>query len=55
MDGGGGWAAGGGLNLLLRLFGLAMGQVPVIGPNTLRGPKRCLTTTRVNFRPMPSM
>ena len=31
-----------------------MSAIPV-GPNMLRGPKRCLTTTGVNFRPIPSM
>ena len=47
VGGEGRWAAGDGLNPVLR--------VPVIGPNMLRGLKRCLTTTGVNFRLMPSM
>ena len=35
--GGGGWEAGGGLNPLLGLFGLAVGpEVPAISPNTLK-------------------
>ena len=33
----------------------SMQEVPVIAPNMLRGPKRRLTTTGINFRPMPSM
>ena len=54
--GGGGWAAGGGLYPLLGLFGLGMCPgMPAIGPNMLSGPKMCLTSTGVNFRPMSSM
>ena len=30
-------------------------EAPGIGPNMLRGPKRRLATTEVNFIPMPSM
>ena len=37
--GGGGWAARGGLNPSLGLFGLAVQEVPAIGPNMLRCPK----------------
>ena len=55
VSGGGEWAAGGGLNTALGLFRLAMSptmQVPAIGPNMLRWPKRHLTITGVNFRPI---
>ena len=56
MGGGGEWAAGGRLKHPLGLFELAIVQeVPAVGPNMLREPKRRLTTTGVNFRPMPSM
>ena len=48
VSGGGRWAAGDRLNPVLL-------GVPAIGPNMLRGPKKCLTTTGVNFRLMPSM
>ena len=45
---------GGWLNTSLGLFGLAVSyKVKAIGPSMLRGPKRRLTTTGVNFRPMP--
>ena len=45
MDGGRGWAGGGGLNLPLGLFGLAVVQeVPAIESNMFRGLERCLTT-----------
>ena len=54
--GGGGWAPGGGLNLPLGLFGLAMSPRSASHrPNMLRRAKRRLTTTGVNFRPMPSI
>ena len=57
------WAAIGGLYHPLGLFGLAMGlrsashrlNMPATGPNILGQPKRHLSTTGVNFRPMPSM
>ena len=41
--------------LTLGPFGLAVQEVSAIDSNMLRGPKRCLTVTGVNFRPMPSM
>ena len=50
----GGWAARFGLNPLLGLVWLAM--KPRSASHTLnmfRGPRRYLTTTGVNFRPMP--
>ena len=41
----------------IRSVGLAMSprSASHIGSNMLRGPKRHLTTTGVNFRTMPSM
>ena len=40
----------------LGMFGLAMTPTSVSHrPKMLREPKRCLTITGVNFRPMPSM
>ena len=56
MDGVGGWAAEGGLNLLLRLFGLAMSPRSASHrPKMLSGLKRCFTITGMNFRAMPFM
>ena len=52
VSGGEWWAAGGGLNFLLGLFGLAMS---LQSASHRSGPKRRLTTTGVNFRPMPSV
>ena len=50
------WAAEGGFKPPLGVFGLVMSlRSMVIGLNMITGPTRCLTTTRVNFRPMPSM
>ena len=52
--GGGGWAAEARLYPLLGVFGLAMSPLSAsCRSNTLRGPKKCLTTTRVNFRARP--
>ena len=48
---GGGWLVGGGLQLATGLFGVQ--KVLVIGPDMPRGPKRCLTNTGVNVRPIP--
>ena len=57
--GGGERAAGGRLHPPLEVFGLAMSPESAIHrpivPNMPRGPKRHLTTTEVNFTPMPSM
>ena len=56
VSGGRGWAARGGLNPPLGLFGLTMSpEVPAISPNMLRWHKRHLITAGVNFRPVPSM
>ena len=53
---GGGWEAGGRLNPLLGLFGLAMDPRSASHrPNMLEWHNRRLPITRVNFRPMPSM
>ena len=51
-----GRVARGRLNPLLGLFRLAMSprSASHISSKMLRGPKRHLTTTGVNFRPMPS-
>ena len=58
VGGGGGWAVGVGLYPPLGLFGLAISPRSASHRlNILGGPKRCFTTTGVNFRPMhmPSM
>ena len=56
MGVGGGWESGGGLNLPLGLFGLAMGpRFASHSPNMLEWRKRRLLITGVNFRPMHSM
>ena len=56
MGGGGGWEAGGRLNLLLGLFGLTTDPRSAShNPNMLEWRKRYLPITGVNFRPMPSM
>ena len=52
VDGEGKWAAKGRLNPPLVLFVVAMSPRSASHrPNTHRGPKRCLTTTGVNFNP----
>ena len=56
MGGGGGWESGGWLNPPLWLLGqLWVPEMPAIGPNKLEWRMKCLPTTGVNFRPMPSM
>ena len=54
VGGGGGFAAGGMLYPLLGLFGVAMSPRSV-SHRPRHKPRRCLTTTGVNFRPMPPM
>ena len=51
----GGWAARGGLHLPIGLFRVAMSprSASHISLEKLRGPKRCLTNTGVNIRPIP--
>ena len=50
------WAARGVLYPLLQLFEVPMSQRSANNrPNMPRGSMRHLTTTGVNFRPMPSM
>ena len=48
MDDGGGWAAGGRLNLPIGLFGVSMS--PRSANYRPRGPKRHLTNTGVNIK-----
>ena len=57
MDVGGELPAGGRLCPLLGLFGVAMSlrSVSHRARHKSRWPKRCLTTTGVNFRTMPPM
>ena len=52
---GGGWAAGAGLYLLIGWFGvfIRVQELLVIGLDNPRGPKRRLTNTGMNIRPIP--
>ena len=56
MSGGGVWEVGGTLYLLIGLFGVAIATSPkilVIGLDKPGGPKKRLTNTGVNIRPIP--
>ena len=58
VGGEGGWKAGGGLNPLLGVFGLAMSPKSTshtVGPSMLEWHKGRLPVTGVIFRPTPSM
>ena len=56
VSGVGGWAARRGLKPSLGPFGLAISpRSSSHSSKHAQKPKRCLTTTGVNFRPMPSM
>ena len=53
VGGGGRWAAEGGLQLQTGVFeGFMCPKVLFISPNKPGGPKRRLTNTRVNIRPV---
>ena len=57
VGGGDGWATGDALYLSKRLFGVAMSPRSAndrpSSPDKPRGPKRRLTNTGVNIRPIP--
>ena len=56
VSGGGGWEVGGTLYLLIGLFGVAIATSPkilFIGLDKPGGPKKRLTNTGVNIRPIP--